>query len=166
MRHPRFLLSVLAGSLLVVSSSIRADEICGRVVRVSDGDTIVVLDASNTQHKVRLSKIDAPEKAQPFGNVSRLHLAGMITNGPVRVSFSSRDKYGRILGVVFAGEVECNLRMVSDGYAWHYSYFDKSPEYAKAEIDARREKRVLWKEAAQAVPPWEWRKARKGRGKK
>jgi len=37
-----------------------ADTLTGRVVRVTDGDTIVVLDAGNAQHKIRLQGIDAP----------------------------------------------------------------------------------------------------------
>jgi len=30
------------------------------MVRVTDGDTIVVLDSTNAQHKIRLTGIDAP----------------------------------------------------------------------------------------------------------
>jgi endonuclease YncB( thermonuclease family) len=51
----------IAGSWVVV----------GRVVGVSDGDTITVLDDAKTQHKVRFAGIDAPEKGQAFGERSK-----------------------------------------------------------------------------------------------
>jgi endonuclease YncB( thermonuclease family) len=47
--------------MVVVATSF-AQTITGKVVRVADGDTVTVLDASNTQHRIRLSGIDAPEK--------------------------------------------------------------------------------------------------------
>ena len=49
--------------LLTFSGSVYAD-ISGKVVAVTYGDTIKVLDSNNVQHKVRLTGIDAPEKAQ------------------------------------------------------------------------------------------------------
>jgi len=47
----------------------------GKVVSVHDGDTLTAVDASNTQHKVRLAGIDAPETKQPFGTKARDRLA-------------------------------------------------------------------------------------------
>ena len=59
--------------LILVNSIALADTLTGRVVRVTDGDTIVVLDSANTQHKIRLTGIDAPEKKQAFGTKSKEH---------------------------------------------------------------------------------------------
>ena len=67
-----FLIAFLALPLIAFA------DITGRVVAVTDGDTIKVLDNTNTQHKVRLTGIDAPEKGQPFDNKSREHLASMV----------------------------------------------------------------------------------------
>ena len=86
--------------LLAFSGSAIAD-ISGKVVAVADGDTIKILDSNNVQHKVRLTGIDAPEKSQPFGSVSRKHLASMVAGKNVRVEFSKNDRYGRILGKVW-----------------------------------------------------------------
>jgi endonuclease YncB( thermonuclease family) len=55
-----------------------AEPLTGKVVSVTDGDTVRVLDAANVQHKVRLNGIDAPERGQPFGTVARDRLAGRI----------------------------------------------------------------------------------------
>jgi len=53
------------------------ERITGRVVAVHDGDTVTLLDRSNTQHRIRLAQIDAPEighgkgdPGQPFGKAS------------------------------------------------------------------------------------------------
>ena len=49
----------------------------GRVVEVADGDTLTVLDAQKKTHKIRLLGIDAPEKAQAFGQKSKESLSGL-----------------------------------------------------------------------------------------
>ena len=85
--------------LLAFTGSVNAD-INGKVVAVTDGDTIKVLDSNNVQHKVRLTGIDAPEKAQPFSNASRKYLASMVPGKNVDVESSKTDRYGRIFGKV------------------------------------------------------------------
>ena len=60
-----FLVSAMA---LLVSTIALAGVLVGRVVAVTDGDTIKVLDTANVEHIVRLSGIDAPEKKMPFGH--------------------------------------------------------------------------------------------------
>jgi hypothetical protein len=71
----RLLLAIIAVTLSIAA---HAQTIHGKVVGVADGDTITVLDAMRTQHKVRLSGIDAPEKRQAFGNVSKQNLARLV----------------------------------------------------------------------------------------
>jgi len=57
----------------------------GRVVALSDGDTITVLDSAKAQRKVRLAGIDAPEKAQVFwGAVQAESLAARLRQGRSR----------------------------------------------------------------------------------
>jgi hypothetical protein len=70
--------TTLAAAILVLaaSSTLAVEWIIeGRVVGVSDGDTITVLDDSNTQHKIRFTGIDAPEKGQAFGERSKQGLS-------------------------------------------------------------------------------------------
>ncbi len=68
--------------------------IVGRVVAVADGDTVTVLDASKSQHKVRLSGIDAPEKKQAFGQRSKESLSDLLFGGTrKRPKPNKRDKY-------------------------------------------------------------------------
>jgi endonuclease YncB( thermonuclease family) len=54
--------------LLALALPVWGETLEGKVVGISDGDTLTLLDSANTQHKIRLSGIDTPEKAQAFGN--------------------------------------------------------------------------------------------------
>lgn len=135
----------------------------GRVVGVSDGDTITILDAGNRQHRIRLKGIDAPERGQAFGTASRRALAVPVSGRLVRVRIDSTDRFGRLLGVVFLGGRDVNLEMVRSGMAWHDKRFQRDQSlqerrtYAAAEDEARASRRGLWRDA-QPVPPWEFRR--------
>ena len=135
--------------------------IIGRCTKVADGDTITVLDSEKVQHKVRLDRIDAPEKKQAFGEKSKQHLAEMVFGKDVRVEWQKKDRYQRILGIVFIGEKDVNLQMVKDGFAWHYKFYDKTPAYAQAALDAREKKIGLWVDP-NPIEPYEFRKSKKG----
>ena len=56
--------------LMLISSLTHADFVA-KVVGITDGDTITVLDGQKNQIKVRLANIDAPEKNQAFGARSK-----------------------------------------------------------------------------------------------
>ena len=157
-------------AIFAAMSGFAAETLKGRVVKVADGDTITLLNAANVQHRIRLNKIDAPEKSQPFGDTARKHLAAFVAGKDVEIEWTKKDKYGRILGTVWAMipvRTDVNLQMVKDGFAWHYKHFDSTPSYAEAETVARKAKRGLWKDPA-PIPPYTFRKAKKRRspGKK
>jgi endonuclease YncB( thermonuclease family) len=150
-------------SLLLLSLSLFSAEIIGKVVGVSDGDTITVLDDMDQgKFRIRLDKIDAPEKKQAFGNKAKQFLSTLIFGKKVSIRFKSIDNYGRVLGVVSLDGKEINLVMVQSGYAWHYSYYDKTPAYIQAEKQARAEKKGLWQDP-NPINPFEYRKKNKKR---
>ena len=135
----------------------KAKVIIGHCTRVSDGDTIHVVTDGNVKFKVRLDRIDAPEKDQPYGKESTAYLTKLIKGRTVRVEWQKKDQYGRILGIVFLDKTDINLKMVETGNAWHYSYFDKTAEYAAAESEAKSKKLGLWV-ADNPINPYEWRR--------
>ena len=148
--------------------------IIGKVTKVSDGDTIHVVTDGNVKFKVRLDRIDAPESDQPYGKESTAYLSSLIRGKTVRVEWVKKDQYGRVLGIVYLDKIEqsnnpnnrtirqdVNLTMVATGNAWHYSYFDKTAEYASAEAEARQNRRGLWSADEKPVNPYEWRKAKR-----
>ena len=119
------------------NSRTRQTQTTGKVVRVSDGDTIAILDSSNAQLKIRLNKIDAPEKSQAFGQRSKQHLSDILFGKRVTVTWDATDRYGRILGTVWLDGRDINLQMVRDGFAWHYKRYDSTPAYAQASTASR-----------------------------
>jgi len=99
----------VAALLLLLSSGplAHADELLGRVVKITDGDTLVVLLAKK-QIKVRLTDIDAPERKQAFGTRSRQSLAELCAGKDARVAEQGKDRYGRTLGRVYCAGVDAN----------------------------------------------------------
>ena len=145
---------------LLCNCTIAQTTIHGRSVNVADGDTFTLLDDNNTQHRIRLDGIDAPERGQAFGNRSREYLANMIVGKRLSVSFTEKDRYGRILGKVSTDSIhDVNLCMIKSGMAWHYSYFNSEKEYADAEKDARMKKTGLWVDK-NPINPYEFRKSK------
>lgn len=139
-----------------------AEELRGTVVAVFDGDTIRVLDRQKEQHKVRLDAIDAPETGQAYGTQAKKYLSSLVGGREVRIVYTGKDRYGRILGTVFVGTKNINLMVVEAGYAWHYVHFAKDKlEYAAAEARAKNARRGLWADTRPPVPPWDYRKAKK-----
>jgi len=104
--------------LLVQSGQILADTIEGRVVGISDGDTITVLDSSKKQHKIRLAGIDAPEKKQPFGQASKVHLSDLVFGKNVVLDCGKTDRYKREICIVMINGQDANLAQVRAGLAW------------------------------------------------
>ncbi len=157
----------MAGLMLLANMSFAAT-ISGRVVSVADGDTVTVLDTSNTQFKIRLMGIDAPEKKMAFGQKSKVHLSDLVFNKQVTVEYNKKDKYGRTVGKILVEGVDANLEQVKDGLAWHYKQYQREQSaedraaYVLAEELARNESRGLWVDA-NPTPPWEWRHSSKAR---
>ena len=153
-------------AILITHCLAQADTLTGRVVRVTDGDTIVVLDQGNTQHKIRLTGIDAPERKQAFGTKSKEHLSDSVAGKFVVVEYDKRDRYLRILGKVLLSDQDMNLEQIRAGMAWHYKKYqgEQPPSdrelYSEAEIEAKEAKRGLWYDP-EPLPPWEYRKLKR-----
>lgn len=156
----------ITASILAFSISTFAETIQGRVVSIADGDTVTVLDAYNTEHKVRLMGIDAPEMKMPFGQRSKENLSNLIFGKQVIIEYSKQDRFGRAIGKIIVNGVDANLEQVKAGMAWHYKQYQKeqSPDdrksYAVAEDQARTEHRGLWADE-EPTPPWDWRHHRR-----
>lgn len=153
---------MLALALLSAAPWVAAEGLTGRVVGVADGDTITVLDAQRVQHKIRLAGIDAPEKRQPFGQVSKQHLADLVFGQEVELDCGRPDRYRREVCVVLLGGQDVNLAQVQAGLAWWYRQYareqtaERREAYSAAEREAQEARRGLWQEPS-PMPPWEWR---------
>jgi endonuclease YncB( thermonuclease family) len=164
-----FALATLLALQLLLPPASRADQLAGRIVGVIDGDTVELLTPGKDLVRVRLSGIDAPEKGQPFGQVAKRTLAGLVFDRPVLVDGTKRDRYGRLVGKVLLDGTDVNLEMVSRGLAWHFKRYEREQpvtdraNYARAEAVARAAHLGLWLNR-KAVAPWDYRARKRQSG--
>ena len=146
-----FLIFLLYPSLVLAWS--------GKVVGVTDGDTIKVLHDSQ-QVKIRLYGIDTPEKKQAFGQRAKQFTADMVAGQVVDVEEVTLDRYGRTVGVVRIGSACLNEELIKAGFAWVYTRYCDMPmcdRWKQLEQAARLDRKGLWHDK-NPVPPWEWRR--------
>lgn len=148
--------SVILGVLLIHLSAASASGMTGKVVGVSDGDTITILDQTNATHKIRLADIDAPEKSQPFGMASKKTLSDLCFSKQAAIEDQGYDRYGRIIAVVHCNGIDANMEQVRRGMAWAYIKYLKRKELIAYEQEARRNRSGLWLDE-NPMPPWDWR---------
>jgi endonuclease YncB( thermonuclease family) len=167
--------------LFAMASSISAGTIKGKVVKVTDGDTVTVMDSKGFKYRIRLAGIDAPEKEdQPYGKESTKSLSWLVYEKMVTVEYSKHDRYGKIVGKILAGlkgdafclPIECvwtldvGLEQIKVGMAWHYKRYEKEQSkedknyYSKAERGAKKKQIGLWSDK-NPIPPWKWRRAKR-----
>ena len=152
--------------LLFFSLLSLAEELIGKVIKVSDGDTITVLDSNNQKHKIRLKGIDAPESQQVYGDISTQSLSKLVYDKEVLVTWDKKDKYYRILGKVIVDGRDVNYEQLKKGLAWYYKQYEKDlsdedrKKYSEAEEWARNYTEGLWADS-NSIPPWEFRRKRK-----
>ena len=148
---------------LFISLLSLAEELIGKVIKVSDGDTITVLDSNNQKHKIRLKGIDAPESQQVYGDISTQSLSELVYDKEVLVTWDKKDKYYRILGKVIVDGRDANYEQLKKGLAWYYKQYEKDlsdddkQRYSEAEEWARNYTEGLWADS-NSIPPWEFRR--------
>lgn len=145
------LANLIVGVLLIFMQLLaHADVLLGHVIGVSDGDTITVLDGSKQRHVIRLMGIDAPEKAQAFGQKAKESLSDLVFDRDVSVTWFKRDRYGRTVGQLHLGDIDVCLEQIKRGLASHYKDYEREQSvedrsrYATAEEQARIARIGLW----------------------
>lgn len=149
---------LLAGLVLAAPPKV-VEEFSGKVIGVTDGDTIKVLVNKETI-TVRLEGIDAPESGQSFGKKSKEALSEVVAGKAVTVKKTGTDKYKRTLGIVILEDVDVNAKLIEDGLAWHFNKYNDEDRLAKLEEVARKAKRGLWADG-NPLAPWEYRARQK-----
>src|SRR5688572_8103463 len=132
----------------------------GTVTKIVDGDTIDV-DLSSGPIRVRLHGIDTPERGQPWAKESTAALASLVAGKKIQVEPFEQDRYERMIGIVYRGEVNVNHQLVRQGHAWAYRRYMRTLDSALCigEAAARTAHKGLWALAAdQRIAPWEWRR--------
>lgn len=147
---------VLFAALLFSTLALPAPVLTGKVIHVTDGDTLKIL-VDHQRIKIRLAEIDAPELHQAFGKKAKQALGNLVYGKDVSVEQVDIDRYGRIVGKVYIDKLYVNAEMVKIGYAWFYRKYGKDLSLYDLENEARTCRCGLWADS-NPLPPWEWRK--------
>jgi micrococcal nuclease len=134
----------------------------GNVVSILDGDTIEVLHDKRPE-RVRLNGIDCPEKGQAYGKRAKQATSAFIFGKEVDLQTYGKDKYGRTIADVFLHDgTNVNHMLVKDGWCWWYrKYAPGNLVLEELERRARASREGLWADPS-PVPPWIYRKSRRG----
>lgn len=165
-RTPGFVLVrlLLAGLCLVFLSNAACEapvRDTGRVVRVIDGDSLIVRRADGGDVEVRLFGIDAPEYRQPWSRKSRQALRRLVGDRQVRLEVRTVDRYGRSVAVLrrVPDDLDVGREMVRSGQAWVYRRYTDDVTLVALEDEAREAGLGIWSmPESQRIPPWEWRR--------
>ncbi len=134
----------------------------GRVVGVTDGDTLKVLVADQRVLRVRLAFCDAPEKRQAFGNRSKQAMSQLVFDRDIELRPHSIDRYGRTVAQVVVDGKDVGVEMLRLGLAWVYDRYiteasaETKETYQTARDEAREGRLGLWSDA-NSIPPWIFR---------
>lgn len=147
--------------LLAVSMSAHAVTLTGRVVGITDGDTLTLL-VDRQQYKVRVSGIDAPEKRQAWGEKSKTNLSRLAFNQEAVAECWKIDRWGRRICKVTVNAIDIGLEQIRDGMAWWYRKYakeqssDDQSAYESVELMAKLRRLGLWSDT-NPIPPWYFR---------
>jgi endonuclease YncB( thermonuclease family) len=151
--------SITALALAAALSCPAWADFSGPVIGIADGDTLTVRRGSEII-KVRLTEIDAPEKAQPYGHRSRKSLSDLCYGKNARLTKAGKDRYGRTLARVECAGLDANAEQVRRGMAWAFTKYLTDPSIKAFEESARAGRVGLWADQS-PVEPWDWRASRR-----
>lgn len=132
--------------------------IIGKIIKITDGDTVTLMARNYRKIRIRLASIDAPEKKQPFGQKSKQFLADLVFQKQVKAEIYGKDKYHRRIADIFIGDSWVNAEMVKSGMAFVYRRYNKSPYLIHLEKQARKQKKGVWQQPQHLIIyPWDFR---------
>jgi micrococcal nuclease len=131
-------------------------EFTAKIIAVLDGDTVLVRRKVGLV-KIRLAEIDAPEKAQAFGETSKKSLSDMVLGKQVKIVSQTMDQYGRLVAHLSVNGLDVNAEQIRRGMAWEYSNSHSNKALIVLQNQAKQAPHGLWKQD-NPMPPWKWRK--------
>nr|WP_315034462.1 thermonuclease family protein [uncultured Chryseobacterium sp.] len=133
----------------------------GRVIKISDGDTITVLLEGSQQKKIRLAEVDCPEKGQPFGKNAKQFTSDQVFGKTINFIETSTDRYGRSIAKVYYDQDKyLSKELIKAGMGWWYFSYSNDASLGKLQEKAQRNKAGLWQDI-HAMAPWEYRKMKR-----
>lgn len=131
----------------------------GKVVGISDGDTITVLTQDKREIKIRVYGVDCPEKSQDFGTKAKQFTSDKVFGKTVEIDPVTMDRHGRTVGMVSVNGSNLSKMLVESGMAWVYDDYCKMQECQEWRVlqeGNKKQKRGIWS-VNSATPPWDFR---------
>ena len=103
-------------------------QINAKVIRIKDGDTVVVLLEGNIQKTLRLAEVDCPESGQPFGKNAKEFTSSQIFGKEITFIETDEDRYGRTIAKIYYDNKYLSKEIIKAGFGWWYYQYsnDKS----------------------------------------
>ncbi|KMQ67100.1 nuclease [Chryseobacterium sp. FH2] len=136
-----------------------------KVIKIKDGDTVVVLLGNNHQETLRLAEVDCPENGQAFGKKAKQFTSSQVFGKTVIFYRISKDRYKRTVAKIFYDDKYLSAEIIKAGLGWWYFKASKDFELKNYEIEAKKTKLGLWSDK-NAVSPWDFRKTKRNKNKK
>ena len=141
-------------------------ELTCEIVRITDGDTVIVKcpkalgNSEKTVRSIRIWGIDAPEIKQKYwGSFSTQTLKRLLGKHTViRIQIVEQDRYQRMLGKLYIGDIDLGLEMIKQGAAVVYHRYNKDQDYIKAEKEAKITRLGIWQVLGAQQNPERWRR--------
>lgn len=142
---------------LICDKQIQEKEIHGKIVGITDGDTVKLLTVDKALIKVRLANIDCPERKQPYSARAKQFTSNQIFEKQVKLEYLKKDRYGRyICNIIYDDSLNLSKQLLKNGMAWHYVKYSNDESLQVLEDEAKKNKLGLWQDP-NAIPPWDWR---------
>ena len=138
---PRKIIWISAFLVMIANSAAKVETMISKLVGITVGDTVTVLVNGHDQIHMRIMGIDAPEKKQAFGQRSKQAMSDCAFGKQTQVEWSKKNRYGRTVGKVSVDDVDCGLRQIELGLAWHYKAY-KREQQPEIESPMRRQRRL------------------------
>jgi micrococcal nuclease len=147
--------------LFLLCTFANAQSLTGKVIGIKDGDTVVVIDANNTQTTLRLAEVDCPEKKQAFGTKAKQFTSDAVYLKEVKYIVTDTDRYGRSIAKIYYDDNKyLSAEIIKNGFGWQYKQYSTSKLLANLEQEARQNKRGLWVEP-NPIYPSDFRKSKR-----
>ena len=149
---------VLFVFLLITTNCIA--QINAKVIRIKDGDTVVVLLDGNIQKTLRLAEVDCPESGQPFGKNAKQFTLDQIFGKQITFIATDEDRYGRTIAKIYYDNKYLSQELIRAGFGWWYYKYSNDKNLGILQQQAEDNKIGLWQDNS-AIAPWDYRKQQK-----
>lgn len=149
------------GVILFLSCHLLFSQSKGKVIKVKDGDTVVVLLGNNQKETLRLAEVDCPENSQAFGKNAKQFTSSQVFGKKVMFYRTGKDRYKRTVAKIFYdNDRYLSAEIIKSGWGWWYFKASKNTELKNYQLEAKNSKIGLWQDS-NTISPWDFRKNKK-----